>query len=341
VLTSFIVLIEDSGNRLGRVAPIYAVPVKHAAATAGDATVAPSHAATPSAIGAGLLMLGDQWNLLILQQAFLHRVRRFADWHQALGLSESVLSGRLKELVEAGLLEGVPYKEKGRSRIEYLLTDKALELWSFLTAIWAWERAWIVIPAWPTQLVHLSCGANTDPELGCAACADAPVTARGTSVQSGPDTTFRNVAVPRHHRRTVRDREPAKPDSYRMDTLEILGDRWSTVLLVAAFLRVRRFADFANELGIAPGILSDRLRRFIELDVLTQRGTEYRLTPKGLGFFPVFAFLVDWAQRWYPHPEGGGLTITHEACGQPLRPYLRCSRCAAPLHRADVHFSTN
>ena len=204
-----------------------------------------------------------------------------------------------------------------------------MELWSFLTAIWAWERAFIDIPAWPTQLAHLTCGANTDPQLGCQACGAAPVTARDTSVVSGPDTTFRNVAVPRHHRRTVRDREPSSPESYRLDTLEILGDRWSTVLLVAAFLRVRRFADFSSALGIAPGILSDRLRRFIELDVLSQRGPEYRLTAKGLGFFPVFAFLVDWAQRWYAHPDGGGLTITHEACGQPLRPYLRCSHCAA------------
>ena len=300
--------------------------------------------ATPSAIGAGLLILGDQWNLLILQQAFLHRIRRFADWHQALDISESVLSGRIKELVAAGLLEGLPYKDNGRGRTEYWLTDKALELWSFLVAIWSWERAWVDIGAWPTRLVHLVCGADADPDLGCLACAVAPVTARDTSVVSGPDTTFRNVALPRHHRRTARGRGPVHPDAYRPDTLEILGDRWSTVLLVAAFLRVRRFADLQNELGIAAGILSDRLRRFGELGVLTQHRTapdrvEYRLTRKGLEFFPVFAFLVDWAQRWYPHPSTGGLTIRHDACGQPLRPFLRCGHCRAELLRAEVRFT--
>jgi DNA-binding HxlR family transcriptional regulator len=297
----------------------------------------------PSAIGAGLLVLGDQWNLLILQQAFLNRVRRFADWHVALGLSESVLSGRIRELVAAGLLEGVPYKEQGRGRTEYRLTDQGLELWSFLVAIWTWERAWVVIPDWPTDLLHLACGASTEPELGCQACSAAPVTARDTAVQSGPDTTFRNVAVPRLHRRTARDGTPVHPDSYRPDTMEILGDRWSTVLLVAAFLRVRRFADFSQALGISDGILSDRLRRFLALDVLTQvrnesDRVEYRLTRKGLEFFPVFAFLVDWAQRWYGRPAGAGLTITHQRCGQPLRPYLRCGRCHQPLARTDVRF---
>ena len=116
------------------------------------------------------------------------------------------------------------------------------------------------------------------------------------------------------------------------------------MLLVAAFLGVRRFADLQNELGIAAGILSDRLRRFGELGVLTQRRTavdrvEYRLTRKGLEFFPVFAFLVDWAQRWYPHPPAGGLTIRHEACGQPLRPFLRCRGCHQELRRPEVRFT--
>ena len=64
-------------------------------------------APTPSAIGSGLLVLGDQWNLLILQQAFLNHVRRFGDWRDALAMSESVLAGRLKELVAAGMFEPV------------------------------------------------------------------------------------------------------------------------------------------------------------------------------------------------------------------------------------------
>jgi DNA-binding HxlR family transcriptional regulator len=184
-----------------------------------------SRGPTPSAVGSALLVLGDQWNLLILRHAFLNHTRRFADWHTALGISESVLSGRIKELVEAGLLAPVPYKSAGRARTEYLLTDKALDLWSFLIAIWSWERVWVESPGAQLQLEHLSCGARVDVVLGCEKCGQAPLTARETSVVSGPDTTFGNVAVARHHRRTVRDGGPTHPDSYRTHTLEILGDR--------------------------------------------------------------------------------------------------------------------
>ncbi len=299
----------------------------------------------PSAIGSALLLVGDQWNLLILQQAFLRHVRRFADWRDALGTADSVLTTRIRELVTAGILAPRSYRTSGRSRTEYRLTDKGITLWEFLIAIWAWEQQWAGGHPAGRQpaLEHLTCNGFTVPELGCLACSTAPVTARDTSVVSGPDTTFRNVAVPRHHRRTVRDRDRDTADSYLPQTLEILGDRWSTVLLVAAFLRVRRFADFQAELGIAPGVLSERLGRFVELGVLRQARNsadrdEYRLTDKGLGFFPVFAFLVDWAQRWYTRSPDGGLTIVHQACGNPLQPFLRCTRCHRPMSRTELRF---
>lgn len=300
----------------------------------------------PSPIGSALLLIGDQWNLLILQQAFLRHVRRFADWRDALGMADSVLSTRIKELVAAEVLAPGTYRTSGRSRTEYRLTDKGLPLWQFLVAIWSWEQTWVAADHAGTPrpgLQHLTCGGLTIPELGCQVCRTAPVTARDTSVITGPDTTFRNVAVPRHHRRTVRHRDRNPADLYLPQTLEILGDRWSTVLLVAAFLRVRRFADFQIELGIAPGVLSDRLGRFLELGVFrqarsdTERG-EYRLTDKGLGFFPVFAFLVDWAQQWYPPRPGGGLAIVHRACGKPLQPFLRCTRCGQPMARTELRF---
>ena len=306
--------------------------------------------AMPGGIGSALLLLGDKWNLLMLQQAFLRHVRRFADWRDALGMADSVLSTRIRELVAAGVLTPAEYRTSGRGRTEYLLTPKALPLWEFLIAIWAWEQAWsdtdtdadAVADAPAARLLHLPCQESTVPELGCRSCTHAPLTARQTSVVTGPDATFGNVAVPRHHRRTVRDRAPIE-HTFQSQTLEILGDRWSTVLLVAAFLRVRRFADFQHELGIAPGVLSDRLGRFVELGVLAQRRglterDEYRLTTKGLAFFPVFAFLVDWAQEWYPPSRTGRLTIVHDACGQPLQPMLCCTGCRKPLARTEVRF---
>ncbi|MEO3782038.1 helix-turn-helix domain-containing protein [Actinocorallia sp. B10E7] len=296
----------------------------------------------PSAIGQALLAISDQWTLLILQRAFLLRTKRFADWRDDLGMSESVLSNRLKELVAGGLLLPSPYREEGRTRTEYLLTEQARELWPLLVHVWSWERAWVPRRAGLPELVHETCGNRTDVELGCAACGGAPVTARDTETLRG-EATFAQVAVPRLHRKTVRVNAEDDPLSYFPETFELLGDRWGTVLLAAAFLGVRRFADFQAELGVAPSVLSNRLRRFTELGVLTTDESEggrprYRLTDKGLAFFGVFAFLIDWAQRWYTGPPGTDLRLLHRACGKPFQPYLRCLSCGEPLERPAVAF---
>ncbi|MFB9906942.1 winged helix-turn-helix transcriptional regulator [Allokutzneria oryzae] len=296
----------------------------------------------PSAIGRALLALGDQWALLILQRAFLLHTRRFADWRDELGISESVLAGRLRELVAGGLLEAVPYRDHGRTRQEYRLTERALELWPFLVSVWSWERQWVKRTHPLPELLHHECGDRVDVELGCAECGKAPVTARDTDTERGAEAVS-HTATPRLHRRTVRAGTERDAVSYCPETLEILGDRWSTVLLAAAFLRVRRFAEFQSELGVAPSILSDRLRRFTELGVLEQVEVpgarhEYRLSAKGLAFFPVFAFLVDWAQRWHPE-DPAEVVITHRACGGRLLPFLRCAACHAPVSRTGIAFT--
>lgn len=299
-------------------------------------------AALPSAIGQALLALGDQWTLLILQRGFTKQVRRFAEWRDELGMSESVLAARLKEMVAGGLLEQVAYKD-GRTRHEYRLTAQAAELWPVLVAIWSWERTWVERAEPLPDLIHLVCGARADVVLGCGACGTAFVTARETTTERGAQAAFAQVAVARHHRRTVRERMPHDALSYLPETMEIFGDRWSTVVLAAAFLGVRRFADFQAELGIAPSVLSDRLRRFVDADVLTRTPAlggrpHYTLTDKGMAFFPVFAFLADWARRWYQGAPGTEPSIRHTTCGSTLVPVLRCTACGRVMERQAVRF---
>ncbi|WP_433252969.1 winged helix-turn-helix transcriptional regulator [Streptosporangium sp. CA-135522] len=289
-----------------------------------------------SAIGQALAILGDRWVLLILQRAFLLRIRTFAGWRDALGISESVLAARLKELVSHEIFELAAYRN-GRTRYEYRLTERGLRLWSLLVAIHSWERDWTDRGLPP--LLHELCGADATPYLGCGACRR-PMSARDTRTEPGPLATFARIGPPRQHRRTVRP--GATPDliGYCPDSMEILGDRWSTTVLAAAFLGTRRFVDFQSGLGIAPSVLTDRLRRFVELDVFDPRPDgSYRLTDKGLAFFEVFAFLVDWAQRELPAPQGSALAITHRPCGAALDPVLLCTACGQALHRREVRFS--
>ncbi|WP_062438411.1 winged helix-turn-helix transcriptional regulator [Herbidospora daliensis] len=298
-------------------------------------TVAPPSAPAEerlTPIGQALTILGDRWVLMILQRAFLLHVRTFAGWRDELGISESVLASRLKELVACGIFEMAAYRN-GRMRYEYRLTQRGLDLWSLLVAVYSWERDWTDRELPP--LIHDVCGHESRPVLGCGHCLNV-MTARGTHTVRGPNATFASAHAPRQHRRTAGPR----PDylGYCPDAMEILGDRWSTHVLAAAFLGVKRFGDFQAEMGIAPSVLTDRLRRFVDLGVFRSCESGYRLTERGLAFFEVFAFLVAWAQRELPTPPGSTLDITHKSCGAGLAPVLLCTACGGVLARREVHF---
>ncbi|MDN5766166.1 MAG: helix-turn-helix transcriptional regulator [Humibacillus sp.] len=297
-----------------------------------------------SALAATLLTLGDQWNLMILHSAFLHHSRRFAQWVERLGISESVLADRIRELVAAGILESVPYRTRTRAREEYWLTESGLALWSVLVSIWAWDETWAPGRATdPVRLVHRDCDGAALPLLACAACGVRDVTARDTWTETLSAEAVVAGSRRRHHRKTSR-RPLDVAASFDPQTLDILGDRWSTLLLATALLGARRFSDFRERLGIAQSVLSGRLRLFVDHGVFEaqptpgQRGHEYRLTQKGLDFFGVFTQLVAWSRAGHSPGRGDDLIIYHRACGYEFVPLLLCGACQQPLTRPSIRF---
>lgn len=87
--------------------------------------------------------------------------------------------------------------------------------------------------------------------------------------------------------------------------LEAIGERWSFMILRAAFNGVRHFEEFLTEIGIARNILANRLTRLTEAGILhrspcpdDRRRVEYRLTPKGLDFLTAMIALRQWGERW-------------------------------------------
>ncbi len=87
--------------------------------------------------------------------------------------------------------------------------------------------------------------------------------------------------------------------------LEAMGERWSFMILRAAFNGVRHFEEFLEALGIARNILSNRLSRLVEVGILKRehcaddrRRIEYRLTPKGLDLLPAMLALRQWGEKW-------------------------------------------
>ncbi|MFD4690868.1 winged helix-turn-helix transcriptional regulator [Streptomyces sp. NPDC058463] len=114
-------------------------------------------------------IVGEKWTLLILRDA-ANGVRRFDDFHQHVGLSEAVLSDRLRKLTAAGIMRTVPYREPGRrTRQEYRLTRKGWELWPVLVALRQWGETYAVDPEGPVlDLRHSACGAPVRVVVECA-----------------------------------------------------------------------------------------------------------------------------------------------------------------------------
>jgi DNA-binding HxlR family transcriptional regulator len=124
--------------------------------------------------------------------------------------------------------------------------------------------------------------------------------------------------------------------------LELIGERWSLLIIRDAFLGVRRFEDFQSDLGVARNVLSSRLARLVDEGIFEKRQYqerparyEYRLTEKGIALWPVMISLVKWGDK-YVAPSGPPRVIEHRDCGGQVNEHLMCDRCGKPLGARDV-----
>jgi DNA-binding HxlR family transcriptional regulator len=133
-----------------------------------------------------LNVVGEKWTLLVLREVF-YGVRRFDDFHAALGCARNLLSARLKTLVENGLLEKQAYRDDhGRRRAEYRLTDKGRDLLPAVVALMQWGDRWAADEAGPAVVLrHRDCGEPVSVRLGCDA-GHAPLGARDVRAVPGP-----------------------------------------------------------------------------------------------------------------------------------------------------------
>jgi len=131
-------------------------------------------------------LVGEKWTFLILRDAFVG-VRRFDDFRRHVGLSEAVLAGRLRKLVEAGILNMVPYQEQGsRTRHEYRLTPKGRDLWPVLVALRQWGETHVANPEGPVlEVRHSECDAPVHVVVECS-CEHLALTPTEVTVTAGP-----------------------------------------------------------------------------------------------------------------------------------------------------------
>jgi DNA-binding HxlR family transcriptional regulator len=122
------------------------------------------------AIGAAVDIIGERPTFLVLREAF-NGVRRFDDMRRRTGMPRQVLSDRLARLVREDLLRRVPYQDAGqRTRHEYRLTSKGLDLYPVLVALMEWGDRHALGPAGPqVMLRHRDCGEPVRLQLSCRA----------------------------------------------------------------------------------------------------------------------------------------------------------------------------
>src|SRR5262249_34730110 len=125
----------------------------------------------PSAVRRALEIVSDPWTFAILQEAFFG-VRRFEQLQVQLGISRGILSKRLANLVENGILERVRYQRRP-DRFEYHLTDRGRALYPCCVAMLRWGEDWLDDDDSTTlKLVHEPCGRRSRPQMTCDSCGE-------------------------------------------------------------------------------------------------------------------------------------------------------------------------
>jgi DNA-binding HxlR family transcriptional regulator len=125
--------------------------------------------------------------------------------------------------------------------------------------------------------------------------------------------------------------------------MEVVGDRWSILLLREAYYGTKRFDEFQYYLGVAPNILSTRLKKFVDLGMMTrvplpEHGGrfEYTLTQKGRDFFPTYLALKKWGDDWLAEPAGPQVVFRDRDSGRQIEYPALLSARGQPLQLEDV-----
>jgi DNA-binding HxlR family transcriptional regulator len=125
-------------------------------------------------------------------------------------------------------------------------------------------------------------------------------------------------------------------------SLELIGERWTLLIVRDAFMGARRFEDFQRRTGAARNILSARLNLLVDEGIFTKAQYqehpvrfEYRLSEKGLDLWPLIVALVQWGDR-YIYPGRAPILLMHKSCGGAVSDRRICETCGAILGPRDV-----
>ena len=122
--------------------------------------------------------------------------------------------------------------------------------------------------------------------------------------------------------------------------LEVVGERWTMLVLRDCFYGVRRFGDFLAHLDISRAVLTDRLTTLVAAGVLERRmyggQPAYVLTEAGTALWPSLYGLLRWGARFAPGADAPVRIFVHGACETELDETARCPHCGLLPRPGDV-----
>jgi DNA-binding HxlR family transcriptional regulator len=117
------------------------------------------------------------------------------------------------------------------------------------------------------------------------------------------------------------------------NTLEIVGEKWTLLILRESMYGVTRYADFQQVLGCPRNLLAERLQMLVEYGIFAAQPyqepgertrQEYRMTEKGARLIPVLQGLLEWGEEYLPDPDGAAVLVEHRNCGHRVELAMTC-----------------
>ncbi|MCX5264802.1 helix-turn-helix domain-containing protein [Streptomyces sp. NBC_00199] len=127
-------------------------------------------------------------------------------------------------------------------------------------------------------------------------------------------------------------------------TLEIVGEKWTILILREVWYGSSRFTDFERVLGCPRNLLATRLRMLVDEGILAtetykepgaRSRPKYVITPKGMDLVPAVMGLLQWGDRYRADPEGPAVEARHRGCGAPVHARIRCGE-DHPVRPEDI-----
>ncbi|MEV6693452.1 helix-turn-helix domain-containing protein [Micromonospora sp. NPDC051196] len=125
--------------------------------------------------------------------------------------------------------------------------------------------------------------------------------------------------------------------------LEVVGERWTLLIVRNAMAGDCRFESLLDSLGIARNVLAQRLNTLVEVGILERVPYrdrpvrhEYRLTVRGRELSPVLAALMQWGDRHCPAEQPPGHLMMHTPCDQPIELVVLCPSCEGPIPGREI-----